>query len=74
MKAALFDGLPPDMVHCEHGWWFPELPGEEPCLHGVWESNANVLTADDPDLCDPRSGGWPLKWGLCRIYKATGTE
>ena len=69
MKAALFDGMAPDMVHCEHGWWFPELPGEEPSLHGVWESNANVLTDDDPDVCDPRGGGWPLKWGLCRITK-----
>ncbi|MDZ4245923.1 MAG: molybdopterin-dependent oxidoreductase, partial [Dehalococcoidia bacterium] len=28
-KAALFDGLKPDVVHAEHGWWFPELPGED---------------------------------------------
>ncbi len=51
------------------GWWFPELPGEEPWLHGVWESNVNVLTEDDPKVCNKISGGWPLKTGLCKIYK-----
>lgn len=69
MKATLFDGMDPGMVHCEHGWWFPELPGEEPWLHGVWESNVNVLTDDDPDVCDRMGGGWPLKWALCKVYK-----
>ncbi len=70
MKCKLFKGIDPRVVHCEHGWWFPELPGEEPWLHGVWESNINVLTDDDPDVCDKMGGGWPLKWGLCRVYKA----
>ncbi|EFK07161.1 molybdopterin oxidoreductase [delta proteobacterium NaphS2] len=68
-KATLFAGMDPKMVHCEHGWWFPELPEEEPWLHGVWESNINVLTDDDPDVCDKMGGGWPLKWGLCRVYR-----
>ncbi len=70
MKCQLFKGINPRVVHCEHGWWFPELPGEEPWLHGVWESNANVLTDDDPDHCNPRSGNWPLRTALCKIYKA----
>jgi anaerobic selenocysteine-containing dehydrogenase len=70
MKAQLFTGIPPSVVHCEHGWWFPELPGEEPWLHGAWESNVNVLTDDDPDVCDKMGGGWPLKWALCKVYKA----
>lgn len=69
MKCQYFDGIDPRVVHCEHGWWFPELPGEEPWLHGVWESNVNVLTTDDPDMCNKLSGGWPLKSALCRIYK-----
>ena len=43
MKATLFDGVKPDVVHGQHSWWYPELPGEEPWLHGVWESNINVL-------------------------------
>ena len=40
--------IDPRVVHVEHGWWFPELPGEDPSLHGVFESNANVIqTSDD---------------------------
>jgi len=69
MKCLYFDGIDPRVVHTEHGWWFPELPGEEPWLHGVWESNSNVLTEDDPEVCNKISGGWPLKTGLCKIYK-----
>lgn len=67
--ATLFDGISPEVVHAQHGWWFPELPGEEPWLRGVWESNINVLTDDDPDHCNVRSGGWPLKSALCRVYR-----
>ncbi len=69
MKCELFPGIDPRVVHAEHGWWFPELPGEEPWLHGVWESNINVLTDDDPDVCNKIGGGWPLKTALCKIYK-----
>lgn len=69
MKCHHFEGIDPRVVHAEHGWWFPELPGEEPWLHGVWESNVNVLTEDDPEVCNKISGGWPLKTGLCKIYK-----
>jgi anaerobic selenocysteine-containing dehydrogenase len=68
MKCRYFDGIDPRVVHAEHGWWFPELPGEEPWLHGVWESNVNVLT-DDSDVCNKLSGGWPLKTALCKVYK-----
>ncbi len=67
--CELFDGTDPRIVYPEHGWWYPELPGEEPWLHGVWESNANVLTDDDPDYCSKIAGGWPLKVALCKIYK-----
>ena len=69
MKCKYFDGLDPRVVHAEHGWWFPELPGEEPWLFGVWESNINVVMDDDPDVCTKRGGGWPLKTALCKIYK-----
>ncbi len=69
-RCEYFDGIAPDVIHVEHGWWFPELPGEEPWLRGVWESNCNVLTNDDPDVCNQINGGWPLRTGLCKIYKA----
>jgi len=65
-----FKGIDPRVCHVEHGWWFPELPGEEPWLHGVWESNANVLTDDDPEICGEVHGGWPLRTALCKVYKA----
>ncbi len=68
-QCVYFDGIDRNVVHAEHGWWFPELPAEEPWLHGVWESNVNVLTDDDPLVCNPKSGGWPLKTALCRVYK-----
>ncbi len=68
-KAELFDGIAPNIVHAEHGWWLPELPGEEPWLHGVWEVNINVVLNDDPEVCNELSGGWPLKTALCKVYK-----
>lgn len=68
-KCTYFDGIHPQVVHGEHGWWFPEIPGEAPWLGGVWESNINVVVDDDPNRCNPISGGWPLKTALCRVYK-----
>jgi thiosulfate reductase / polysulfide reductase chain A len=69
-KAKLYPGIDLKVVHAEHGWWFPEMPGEEPCLHGAWESNVNILTDDDLEKCDPMVGGWQLRHLLCRVYKA----
>ena len=69
-RCQYFKGIDPRVVHAEHGWWFPELPGEEPWLHGVWESNINVVTSDDPEQCNKISGGWPLRALLCKVYKA----
>jgi len=68
-RCRLFDGIDPRVVHAQHGWWYPEMPGEEPWLHGVWESNINVVVDDEPDHCNAISGGWPLRAGLCRVYK-----
>jgi anaerobic selenocysteine-containing dehydrogenase len=68
-KCQYFEGIAPRVVHAQHGWWFPELPGEEPWLHGVWESNINVITDDDPEHCNQITGGWPLRGELCRVYK-----
>ena len=69
-KCQIFDGMNPRVVHVQHGWWYPEEEGAEPSLHGVWKSNCNVLTDDDPDTCNPISGGWPLRTLLCKVYKA----
>jgi len=68
-RAELSDRVPLQVVHAEHGWWYPELP--ETAQEKVLESNVNMLLADDPELCSPVTGGWPLRTALCRIYKTT---
>lgn len=73
-RCRVFDGIDPHVVHVQHGWWFPEEEGAEPSLHGVWKSNCNVLTDDDPDVCNPIAGGYPLRGLLCRIRAAEGAE
>ncbi|MGD8352772.1 MAG: molybdopterin-dependent oxidoreductase, partial [Pseudomonadota bacterium] len=60
-KARLATSIPPGCIAAQHGWWFPEANPESPSLYGLWESNINVTTDDDPDKCDPLSGGWPFK-------------
>jgi anaerobic selenocysteine-containing dehydrogenase len=64
-KARVTDDIDPRVVHVEHGWWFPEEPGPE---HGVWKSNANVLTRNDPPY-DPAMGTYQLRGLLCRIAR-----
>jgi anaerobic selenocysteine-containing dehydrogenase len=69
-KTRLTDGINPKVINVQSHWWFPEKPAREPWLHGLWESNANVLTmCDDPDTFDQVTGGWPLRALLCRVYK-----
>jgi len=68
-RARVSDRIPRGVVNTEASWWFPEMPGKEPSLHGVWKSNANVLTLDDPDCCDPLTGGWQSRALLCKVYK-----
>ena len=69
MKAKVTTNIHPKIVNCEHLWWFPEQPAREPWLGGMWESNCNVLTMDDPDTCDPVTGGWTMRALLCKVYK-----
>jgi len=64
-RAKLTHGIDPRVVHIEHGWWFPEEAGPE---HGIWNSNANVLTSDAPPY-DPAMGTYQLRALLCKIYR-----
>ena len=70
-KVRFFENMNPGIIDAEHGWWFPELPGEAPSLHGVFESNINVCMSDDPDQCNPEIGSYPLRTALCSISKAS---
>lgn len=65
-RAALSHDIHPQVIHCQHGWWFPERDGPE---HGCFESNANVLTSQSPPY-DPAMGTYQLRALLCRIEKA----
>jgi anaerobic selenocysteine-containing dehydrogenase len=68
-KVQTFEGIDPRVVHGQHGWWYPEMPGEEPWLHGVWVSNINVCTSSDEAECDEALGSWPLRTFQCKVYK-----
>jgi anaerobic selenocysteine-containing dehydrogenase len=71
-KAKVTLVVPPWMVMATHGWWFPEKPGPEPSLYGVWESNINQLI---PMNAQGKDGlGAPIKHLLCKIYKVGGEE
>ena len=70
-RAKLSTGILPKAVALQHGWWYPELPMEEPWLGGWFMSNANMLTDKEPENCDPYAGGFNIKQGLCKVYKAS---
>ena len=69
-KVQYFDKMDPKIIDAEHGWWFPEMDGAEPSLHGAFESNINMCMSDDPDHCNPEIGSYPLRTALCKISKA----
>ena len=72
LKAKLTPVVPRWMVMAAHGWWFPEKPGAEPSLFGVWESNINQLI---PMGFQGKDGlGAPIKHLLCRLYKVSEEE
>jgi len=64
-KANITDGIDPRVIHAEFGWWFPEDPAPE---YGMWKSNANLLTSNEPPY-DPAMGTYQLRALLCRIGK-----
>jgi anaerobic selenocysteine-containing dehydrogenase len=64
-KARFTKGIDPRVIHTPHGWWFPEQSAPD---HGLWQSNANVLTRNGPPY-DPAMGTYQLRALLCRIYK-----
>lgn len=64
-RARLFLGLHPNVISCQHAWWFPEKadPG-----HGWEESNVNILTDNAYNTCDPAMGATSIRTLLCKIY------
>jgi thiosulfate reductase/polysulfide reductase chain A len=64
-KAHVTDKIDPRVIHCEHGWWFPERKAPD---FGIWESNANLLTNNRGPF-DPQMGTYQLRGLLCRVGK-----
>jgi len=64
-KVKLNDGIHPQVIVAEHGWWFPEKkdPG-----HGWDESNINILTDNSHESMDPAIGSTNLRTCLCNVY------
>ena len=65
-KAKLTTAIDPRVIHVEHGWWFPEEPAPD---YGIWKSNANLLTDNQPPY-DPAMGTYQLRGLLCRVSAA----
>ena len=69
-KAKFLEGMPPQVVHADGYWWFPEKEEAEPSLFGVWESNIDAIVPDEPGLSD-YAGNSYFRGLLCKVYKAT---
>ena len=69
MRAKLFDGIAPDVVYAQPGWWFPE---DKPPEYGWKKSSVNLLFGQMD--YDPDNGAESLRSALCRVYPdATAT-
>lgn len=70
-KAVVTEIVHPKVVVSNHDFWFPEAPQALPELGGVFESNHNLLTYNDPSQgYDPLSGCPQLRGFLVKVYKA----
>lgn len=65
-RAQLFDGIRPDNVNAQFGWWYPE---EAPPEYGWKKSSINLLFGQDGGY-DPETGSESLHSYLCRVYRA----
>ncbi|MDR1016773.1 MAG: hypothetical protein LBL67_04845, partial [Coriobacteriales bacterium] len=71
-QAHITPTIDPRVVHCRHGWWYPEQDGEEPNLFGVWKSNINNLI---PHFDTGKLGfGAPFKGIFCSIKKVDSLD
>ena len=65
-RAKLNEGIHPDVVVAEHGWWYPEIKSPD---HG-WEiSNINMLTDNSHESMDQIMGATNLRVLLCKISR-----
>lgn len=69
-RARILEGLAPDVVHSECGWWFPERGESDPTFFGTWESNINAIIPDAPELCDFAGNNY-FRGLCCRVSRMT---
>jgi hypothetical protein len=62
---VLSPDVDPRVVIAEHGWYFPEQPGD---MEGWDSANLNVLTMNDPPY-GRELGTMTLRGMVCRIDK-----
>jgi len=68
-QLAKYDSsIHPRVVNAEFNWWYPEEPGEEPFLHGLYISEVNVMLEGHPDTCSVWTGGDSRRAALCKVY------
>jgi anaerobic selenocysteine-containing dehydrogenase len=68
-KLKIDENMQDNMIHLDHGWWFPEKDGSMPNLFGVFDSNCNTLCPDSADFVAPEIGSWPHTALFCKIEK-----
>ena len=65
LKAKVTPIVKENVVHAQHGWWFPEQDGNAPHLYGTFQSNINNLV---PNFHFGKLGfGAPFKCLLCAV-------
>ncbi|MBU1053866.1 MAG: molybdopterin-dependent oxidoreductase [Proteobacteria bacterium] len=69
-RAKLCSDILPKTIFAQHGWYYPELPHEEPWTVGWFMSNPNVALSNHPDHNDPYQGGCNIKGSLVKVYRA----
>jgi len=67
LRTKLYDGIDPQVIVAEHGWWYPEIKDRG---HGWDISNINLLMDNAHETTDPAMGATNIRNCLCRIYKA----
>ncbi|MFH1240940.1 MAG: molybdopterin-dependent oxidoreductase [Pseudomonadota bacterium] len=66
MKAEVTEAVDPRVVAAPSHWWYPE--NKDDPLHGVFESNINVIISNDPPY-ERVTGCVTLRGGLCKVYR-----
>ena len=68
--AHITDTVLPNVINCDHAWWFPERDPNDGTFFGVFESNPNNLIPQC--ATGPTGFGAPYKNSLCTVYKVEG--